>query len=309
VTARTRRGRRASISMVTACGLLLCACSSGGSGTTPGSSDATTTTAAPVATTTTASTARAGPAIPAGSVYAALGSSFAAGPGIPKQSGGACARSDHNYAHLVAQRLQLQLVDVSCSGATTADLLDRPQDGNPPQIDAVTSSARLVSVTIGGNDIDYTAATIACGARATDCVPSLDTTAMDAALAALPGRLAQVFAAIRRRAPGATIVLVTYPEVVAAGPASCAALHLDAAAASYLHGLGQRLEAVFVAAARSDGTVLVDAYTASAGHGPCAPAGQSWVDGEHATVGFPYHPNRTGHAAIAALVVDALTKR
>ena len=98
-----------------------------------------------------------------GAKYVALGSSYAAGPGIPTQSGGVCTRSSHNYPNLVAAKLKLSLVDVSCSGATTANVLTTSQGTNPPQIDAVTSDTSLVTFTVGGNDIGYTATAFSCG--------------------------------------------------------------------------------------------------------------------------------------------------
>ena len=54
-------------------------------------------------------TTAAKPAIPAGATYVALGSSFAAGSGIPVQTG-VCGRSESNYPNLVAADLELKLV-------------------------------------------------------------------------------------------------------------------------------------------------------------------------------------------------------
>ena len=74
------------------------------------------------------------PPIPAGSRYVAMGSSFAAGPGIaprapasPRRAG----RSAGNYARLVARALGLDLHDVTFSGATTGDIL-RVSAAGPP---------------------------------------------------------------------------------------------------------------------------------------------------------------------------------
>ena len=64
--------------------------------------------------------------IPAGSRYVAMGSSFAAGPGLPVRAPGSprrAARSASNYAHLVARNLALDLHDLTYSGATTGDIL------------------------------------------------------------------------------------------------------------------------------------------------------------------------------------------
>ncbi len=94
----------------------------------------------------------------AGRRYVALGSSMAAGPGIVPRDKDAplrAVRSAANYPHLVAQRLGMDLVDVTYSGATTAHVLTDRQHGEPPQIDALDGSEALVTVTIGGNDVGY----------------------------------------------------------------------------------------------------------------------------------------------------------
>ncbi len=101
------------------------------------------------------------PAVPdalaPGAHYVAMGSSFAAGPGITAsadQPPNRCTRSADNYAHQLARRRGLTLTDVSCGGATTAHLLG-PWGELPPQLDALRPETRLVTVTIGGNDVGY----------------------------------------------------------------------------------------------------------------------------------------------------------
>ena len=82
--------------------------------------------------------------------YVALGSSMAAGPGIRPSAAGApfrSGRSARNYAHLVAERLNLDLVDVTFSGATTAHVLADRQRSAQPQIEALDGSEDLVTVT------------------------------------------------------------------------------------------------------------------------------------------------------------------
>ena len=59
--------------------------------------------------------------------YVALGSSFAAGPGVDPIVVPACGRSARNYPALVAERLGYDLVDVTSGGATVDDVLTRPQ--------------------------------------------------------------------------------------------------------------------------------------------------------------------------------------
>ena len=255
-------------------------------------------------TSTVASPSRATPAvIPARSTYVALGSSFAAGAGVPREEP-TCGRSDHSYPYLVARRLQLRLVDVACGGATTANVLTAPQGDAPPQIDAVTADTALVTMTVGGNDIAYTATTFQCSAG-DDCMVNLDRKQIDAAVAALPGRLEAVVAAVRARAPRAKIALVTYPQVVPA-TAPCKALGLLPDEARYIHAMGQRLENVFVVVAKRTGIILVDAYASSVDHGVCAASGPRWVAGNQPTEGVAFHPTAAGHAAMADLVVAAV---
>src|ERR1700742_3434824 len=97
----------------------------------------------------------------AAATYTALGDSYAAGPLIPNQSLSplGCLRSDHNYAHLTASAKSLTLTDVSCSGATTADMTEAQNvepGPNPPQFNGLSAGTNIVSVTIGGNDIGFT---------------------------------------------------------------------------------------------------------------------------------------------------------
>ncbi|MDX6354330.1 MAG: hypothetical protein QOF98_1233, partial [Streptomyces sp.] len=87
--------------------------------------------------------------------YTALGDSYTSGPLIPTQVDANCARSDHNYPSLVAAADRIgDLDDVSCSGATTAEMW-QPQGTNGPQLDAVTRDSTLVTLLIGGYDVGF----------------------------------------------------------------------------------------------------------------------------------------------------------
>ena len=261
---------------------LAAACSSGSSGTTTPSSLAN--------------------QLPAGANYVALGSSYAAGPGIPTQSGGTCTRSSHNYPNLVATELRLKLVDATCSGATTANVLTTPQGANPPQIDAVTDNTSLVTFTVGGNDIGYTAMAFSCGAQSPACMS--DPTQLASSLSTLTTSLTTMISAIRTRAPTAKIVMVTYPRLVPS--TTCAALNFTSEGDSIVASMGQGLEQVFVDVARSAHVLLADPFVLGSADGPCAPASERWIAGHTVTVGFPYHPTPLGHQEMAALTEQAL---
>ena len=248
-------------------------------------------------------------ALPAGARYVALGSSFAAGPGIEQQQA-TCGRSDHNYPHLVAAALALSLTDVSCSGATTDNILDMPQGDAAPQLTAVTADARLVTVTIGGNDIRYSASTGRCsGASPADrCTARIDQAAIAQAVAQLPAKLGAVLDAIRAKAPEAVIVVVAYPKVIPARAQRCPALGLTDDDADYLATLGEQLQTALVNAANTHGALLADPYAASESHGPCADDSVRWINGASvASSGATFHPTALAHEAMAALVVSAVS--
>ncbi|MEQ8407950.1 MAG: SGNH/GDSL hydrolase family protein [Gammaproteobacteria bacterium] len=244
-----------------------------------------------------------------GDKHVALGSSFAAGPGVDLQLGN-CGRSTNNYANLTARALGLTLVDVSCNGATTDNILDTPQNGAAPQIEAVTTNTALVTVTIGGNDINYTSSTFACAGTATDeqCTANLDQDAISEAVEQLPGKLTATINAIKERAPQASIVVVTYPRVFPPNAANCSELELSPADTAYLADLGRRLEQAFVTVTQSEEVLIADSYVGEAGHGPCAmPETARWVNGATTVVdGIRYHPTGAGHIEMSRLVLEAL---
>lgn len=244
-----------------------------------------------------------------GAKYVALGSSFAAGPGVPEQLGN-CGRSDSNYANLVADALDLSLTDVSCNGATTDNIRHTPQNGAAPQVEAVTEDTMLVTVTIGGNDINYTSSTFACAGTPVEeqCTANLNQASINDAVSQLPDKLGATLDAIRAKARRATIVLVTYPRVFPVDAVNCSELELSTEDTNYLARLGQTLEDIFVSVTESKQNLIADSYVLAAGHGPCAEAvDERWINGNLvASDGIRYHPTAEGHKAMAQLVLEAL---
>ena len=191
---------------------------------------------------------------------------------------------------------------MSCSGATTANVLTTDQEGSPPQIDAVTSDTALVTITVGGNDIGYVATAFACGAQSSAC--AVDQAQLTSALATLRNSLATIIGTIRATAPSAKIVLVTYPRLVP--PTSCPALNYTAVGNQIVGSMGEDLEQIFLDVARSRRVLLADPYAIGTAHGPCAPGAERWIAGHTVTVGFPYHPTPQGHIEMATLVEQSL---
>src|SRR5215218_8969595 len=87
--------------------------------------------------------------------YVALGDSYSAASGLLPPDPTApleCLRSVLDYPHVVAAATGAQLTDVTCGAADTGDYRESQYDGVAPQLDAVTRTTQLVTMTIGGND-------------------------------------------------------------------------------------------------------------------------------------------------------------
>lgn len=247
--------------------------------------------------------------VPAGGKYVAMGSSYAAGPGVGTldPSGASCQRSSSNFAHLVAAKRHLTLVDVSCSSATTQNILNHGQHGLPAQIEAVTPDARLVTVLIGGNDINYVGDLLGLSCRDTggaNCHVA-DPAVVEQKMTALPASLDRVVAEVRRRAPHARIILVGYlPAIPATGPGNCAAVPLSPSDAARVRGVAIRLAQIIGGAAQRNGTGIVRSTMIGMGHDACA--AQPYMAGYHpprnAGWSWPvaYHPTQAGMDAVAA---------
>jgi lysophospholipase L1-like esterase len=262
-----------------------------------------------------------GDAAPAGfRRYAALGDSFSAGPLIPTTDlAGGCARSDHNYPSLVARALGVRrLVDVTCSGADTRDVThaQHPFPGStvPPQIRAVTRDTDLVTIGIGGNDLDLFATLIGTCTRlraqdptGSPCTHSLAATGpdLDTVTVTIAQRVSSVLRLVQRRAPHAAVVLVGYLRL-APEHGTCRGLPL--AAGDYPEGrrIASTLNQALARAAAQTSTTYVDAYALSKGHDICS--ADPWVNGRQTRqdVALAYHPLEAGMRAVARQLVTQL---
>ncbi|MFB9909704.1 SGNH/GDSL hydrolase family protein [Allokutzneria oryzae] len=245
--------------------------------------------------------------VPSGAEYVALGSSFAAGPGIPPSKPGsppACGRSANNYASQVAAKLHLALTDATCSGATTANLLTTPQHGQPPQVDAVTANTKLVTVTIGGNDVNYVGSLFAysCQTSGGAQCPAVDPAAIDQALKTVHTKIGDVVTAVRKKAPRAKVLLVNYLTVLPRTGPACTGVPLTPAQVDFERGVASRLRDATRRAAVETKASVVDAASASATHDACSPS--PWMEKYQPGQGrVGYHPTPAGMAAVADLVV------
>ncbi|HTY28353.1 MAG TPA: SGNH/GDSL hydrolase family protein, partial [Mycobacterium sp.] len=239
---------------------------------------------------------------------------MAAGPGIKPRAAGspfAAGRSARNYPHLVAEQLGYDLVDVTCSGATTANVLRDRQHGVPPQVEALDGAEDLVTVTVGGNDVGYVpllfAATLPAVLRALPVIGGpvralLDPAARDRALADVGTSLREVGRTLRARAPQARIMFVDYLTLLP--PAGTPAPPLPDDVADLGRHVADRLADITAEAAQDTGCEVVRAAQASREHH--AWSNDPWTVGAGSLLPWrpkPFHPNAEGMRAVAELIV------
>jgi hypothetical protein len=235
--------------------------------------------------------------------YVAMGSSYAAGPGILPVVPGSpvrCARSSADYAHVLAGLRGLSLVDVTCSGATTVDVIRGGQFSLPPQLDAVTPQTQLVTVTIGGNDVFFMANLmgLSCDRRVLAVCSVKSDSEVEARFAALPDSLRQIVAGAGARSPGVRVVFVTYftalPE-----QGSCERVALTPQQADHMRAVAARLAKITREVAKESGSGLMDVAVLSRGHDACSK--DPWVLGARREPGVlipPFHPTREAMQAV-----------
>ena len=252
--------------------------------------------------------------------YVALGDSYSSAAGVAPFVVGApptCSRSQLNYAHdIAAQTRPSSFTDVTCSGAKTSDFFSSQAAGVAPQLDAVTRSTRLVTMTIGGNDEGvFVNSFFGCATlSATDilgnpCQQKYGSTFTDQIVNQTYPHLVAALTAVRQKAPAATVVILGYPQILPpVGELSCyPSMPIAMGDVPWLNHEEAVLNAVVAKAAQQTGARFVDMAASSAGHDACQPIGTRWVEPAIGPVNaYPVHPNATGEAAMATQTLHAL---
>ncbi|MFL6428040.1 MAG: SGNH/GDSL hydrolase family protein [Acidobacteriaceae bacterium] len=248
--------------------------------------------------------------------YVAMGSSFAAGPGVGSRTPASptqCSRSADNYAHRFAQKRGLALADVTCSGATTESIL-KSWRSLPPQLDAVGPHTRLVTVTIGGNDVSYVGNLFGWSCenapRRINAVWSrlvckvIPEATVEEKFTGLEDRMRAIVDGVHQRSPHAKVIFVDYVTILPATGSCPDKLPLNGTELEEARSVSARLAELTEKVARETGSGLVKASELTRGHNVCS--ADPWVFG----LQFPadpsvfgpvaYHPNAEAMHAIAA---------
>lgn len=248
-----------------------------------------------------AGTAGANPAryVPLRNEYVAIGDSFTSGVGSRTyfDDGTDCQRSPRAFPVLAAARVSASLVFEACVGADTGDVL-------ADQLDELDAATALVTVMVGGNDAGFAGVLTECAKPwwAGDCGDRTDD-AQDFIADTLPGRLDDVYGAVRSRAPSARVTVIGYPRLFM-GEDCNGGTWFSPGEQRDLDATADLLDDVTSERAAAHGFGFVDPRPAFTGHAVCDDV--EWVNGLSSPVTESYHPNRAGQAGYADLVDDML---
>lgn len=226
--------------------------------------------------------------------YVALGDSYAAGQGAGPYLN-SCLQSTNGYPALLGAVKGTNLLrNASCSGATTGDVMST-------QLSSLNRGTTLVTLTVGGDDLDVAAIEATCtqaSATPTTCFGAIGTA--EHQLPALGTALATTYADIAAAAPNARILVTGYPYLFDTGASNPGGLYTLINAAT--DGLNLTIKNA-VAAAQVNGANIkyVDVTEQFGGHEMNDPA--PWIN----TTGTDaFHPTAAGYVAYESALRSAL---
>jgi lysophospholipase L1-like esterase len=183
----------------------------------------------------------------------------------------------------------------------------------PPQIDAVSPTTDLVTVGLGGNDLDfaYTSVFQCVLAAGVDPEGSPCEDANERKVPRLLDRIEKRYAAtldaIADRAPDARILVVGYPRLLEDSTGCPRRFPIAEGDVAFVRRSFDRLNETVAAVADEAGLEYVDVAAASKGHDICSD--EPWINGrreDRRTGAAPYHPMPAEQEAVADLILELL---
>ncbi|NUK71375.1 SGNH/GDSL hydrolase family protein [Streptomyces lunaelactis] len=221
--------------------------------------------------------------------YVALGDSYSSGLGAGSydSSSGNCKRSNRAYPKLwAAAHSPSSFAFTACSGARTGDV-------TAGQLAPLSSATDLVSLTIGGNDAGFADVMTTCVLQSESTCLNRIATARGYVDSTLPGKLDQVYSAIRAKAPAAQVVVLGYPRFYKLGGSCVAGLSENERSA--INGAADYLNAAVAKRAANHGYDFADVAGAFTGHEICSSA--SWLHSVNwLNISESYHPTASGQS-------------
>jgi lysophospholipase L1-like esterase len=253
--------------------------------------------------------------------YVALGDSYSAASGVLPPDPAAppqCLRSTRNFAHVIAAATGAALTDVTCGAADTSHFANPQYDGVPPQLDALSRTTRLVTMTIGGNDSGvFIDTVISCGqagvstlGQGSPCKDTYGSSFEDTIRETTYPSLVAALKAVRARAPRARVAILGYPWIMPESVGCFERMPVAEGDVPYVRGIQATLNDAVRRAAAATGATYVDMNAVSQGHDACQPLGVRWIEPVGTTTNpVVVHPNALGEAAMAAQAMRVLRLR
>jgi GDSL-like Lipase/Acylhydrolase family len=244
--------------------------------------------------------------------YEALGDSYSSGQGNgpydPDSIDSGCDRSPVAYARQFdVMHPEVLIHHFACNGAKILDVI-QGMNGEPSQVGGLSDATNLVSITVGGNDVDFSRVMTQCAITADYCqtVNEPDITAL--ILAQRP-RLADLYTQMLAAAPNARIFVLGYPRLFPIAPfQGCTGMSVDEQ--GWINQKLQQLDDVINGAVADVGDLRLsfvaveDAFT---GKELCSSAPQEdqamWGIKQPKSESF--HPKPLGHELLAAYLGSA----
>ena len=250
--------------------------------------------------------------------YVNLGDSYSAASGVLPIAPGShpfCLQSSANFAHGIATTLGYQLTDVSCGAAKTKDFTSSQYPGVAPQLDALSPSTDLVTMTIGGNDNNIFASVILqCGSlgllslgQGSPCKNRYGDSFATTITTSTYANVVAALNAVKAKAPNARVAISGVPWVVPATGGCFTKMPIASGDVPYVHRIQAILNRTFAKAAAATGVTYVDQSIVSEGHDACKRVGVRWVEPAlFSTQPVPVHPNALGERGMADQIIATL---
>ncbi|PVZ03970.1 SGNH/GDSL hydrolase family protein [Actinomycetospora cinnamomea] len=243
--------------------------------------------------------------------YVNMGDSFSAASGVLPPAPGAppqCLQSARNWGHVLADRWDYELTDVSCGGADTGDYTAPQYPGVPPQVEALSDETDVVTMTIGGNDNGVFAETIqACGTAAATtggtgnpCEQQNGDRFTETIEDDTYPSLVEALETVKSAAPNARIAIAGYLQILPPEQGCYPIMPVATGDVPYLNDIQATLNDAVRRAAEAAGVTYVDVTAVSQGHDACQPIGTRWIEpAAGGTNPVVVHPNALGARAMA----------
>jgi lysophospholipase L1-like esterase len=255
--------------------------------------------------------------------YVAIGDSYTAAPGtgaVTEQNG--CAQTEVDYPHRIAEATGMELLDHSCNGANTSNVVSPQQTPKglliqDPQIDGIDDDTDLVTFRLGANDYGLINRTFQCsiafqrgilGSTPQPCT-ALDKTSSqgssDDALDEVATNVETALQAIQEKAPDARIMVIGYPQILPP-EGSCDLFPLPPGDDDWARGVFAGLNEALESGADAVGATYIDMTGPSEGHDTCSD--DPWMAGLESVPGaaVAFHPFTAEGQAVAQLVLAEL---